>query len=93
MKNQPEESPYEGDAGVFGVTDQDREVARKGQNAEQAAKSGPMTVVAAAGIGTGSVLVLGLGAWTLLARRRASAPAPPAGHPAGGGHQPPPQGW
>ncbi|MFD4593451.1 hypothetical protein [Streptomyces rubiginosohelvolus] len=89
VKNQAEESPYEGDAGVFGVTDQDREVARKGQNAEQAAKSGPMTVVAAAGIGTGSVLVLGLGVWTLLARRRASA----AGHPAGGGHQPPAQGW
>ncbi|WP_097989610.1 hypothetical protein [Streptomyces sp. f51] len=89
VKNQAEESPYEGDAGVFGVTDQDREVARKGQNAEQAAKSGPMTVVAAAGIGTGSVLVLGLGVWTLLARRRASA----AGHPAGGGNQPPTQGW
>lgn len=84
MKNQAEESPYEGDAGVFGVTDQDREVARKGQNAEQAAKSGPMTVVAAAGIGTGSALVLGLGVWTLLARRRAAA----AGHPGGGGHQP-----
>lgn len=93
VKNQPGESPYEGDAGVFGVTDQDREVARKGQNAEQAAKSGPMTVVAAAGIGTGSVLVLGLGVWTLLARRRATAAAPAAGHPAGGGHQPPPQGW
>ncbi|MFJ2850076.1 hypothetical protein [Streptomyces rubiginosohelvolus] len=89
VKNQAEESPYEGDAGVFGVTDQDREVARKGQNAEQAAKSGPMTVVAAAGIGTGSVLVLGLGVWTLLARRRASA----AGHPAGGINQPPAQGW
>ncbi len=55
VKNEAEESPYEGDAGVFGVTDQDREVARKGQNAEQAAKSGPMKVVAAAGIGTGTV--------------------------------------
>lgn len=76
VKNRAGESPYEGDAGVFGVTDQDREVARKGQNAEQAAKSGPMKVVAAAGIGTGTVLVLGLGVWTLLARRRAAAPAP-----------------
>ncbi|MCX4710148.1 hypothetical protein [Streptomyces griseus] len=97
VKNKAEESPYEGDAGVFGVTDQDREVARDGKNARQAARSGPMTVVAAAGIGTGSVLVLGLGVWTLLARRRAVAGAPatghPAtGHPAGGGHQPP-QGW
>ncbi|MFG3404142.1 hypothetical protein [Streptomyces sp. NPDC048142] len=88
VKNTAEESPYEGDAGVFGVTDQDREVARKGKSAREAARSGPMTVVAAAGIGTGSVLVLGLGVWTLLARRRATA----AGYPAGGGHQPP-QGW
>lgn len=88
VKNNAEASPYEGDAGVFGVTDQDREVARKGKNAREAAQSGPMTVVAAAGIGTGSVLVLGLGVWTLLARRRAAgAPAP--GSPAVGGHQPP----
>ncbi len=95
VKNKAEESPYDGDAGVFGVTDQDREVARKGQNAEQAAKSGPMKAVAAAGIGTGSVLVLGLGVWMLLARRRAAAGAPAAGYPAGGGHQghQPPQGW
>lgn len=88
VKNDAGTSPYEGDAGVFGVTDQDREVARKGKNAREAARSGPMTVVAAAGIGTGSVLVLGLGVWTLLARRRAvGAPAP--GSPAVGGHQPP----
>ncbi|WP_097865637.1 hypothetical protein [Streptomyces sp. rh34] len=93
VKNDAETSPYEGDAGVFGVTDQDREVARKGKTAREAAQSGPMTVVAAAGIGTGSVLVLGLGVWTLLARRRAAgAPAsgsPAVGSPAGGGHQPP----
>lgn len=95
VKNKAEESPYDGDAGVFGVTDQDREVARKGQNAEQAAKSGPMKAVAAAGIGTGSVLVLGLGVWMLLARRRAAAGTSAAGYPAGGGHQghQPPQGW
>ncbi|MFI1224055.1 MULTISPECIES: hypothetical protein [unclassified Streptomyces] len=91
VKNTAGESPYEGDAGVFGVTDQDREVARKGQNAGQAAKSGPMKVVATAGIGTGSVLVLGLGVWTLLARRRAAG-APAAEFPPAGGHQPP-QGW
>ncbi|CAM5508738.1 Secreted protein OS=Streptomyces griseus OX=1911 GN=NCTC13033_03077 PE=4 SV=1 [Streptomyces griseus subsp. griseus] len=88
VKNKAEASPYEGDAGVFGVTDQDREVARKGKNAREAAQSGPMTVVAAAGIGTGSVLLLGLGVWTLLARRRAAVtPAP--GSPAVGGHRPP----
>lgn len=32
-----------------------------------------MTVVGIAGIGTGSVLVLGLGLWTYVARRRAPA--------------------
>ncbi|MFH9264322.1 hypothetical protein ACH4KN_08675 [Streptomyces sp. NPDC017546] len=93
VKNDAETSPYEGDAGVFGVTDQDREVARKGKTAREAAQSGPMTVVAAAGIGTGSVLVLGLGLWTLLARRRAAGAtasgSPAVGSPAGGVHQPP----
>lgn len=88
VKNKAETSPYEGDAGVFGVTDQDREVARKGKNAREAARSGPMTVVAAAGIGTGSVLLLGLGVWTLLARRRAAG-SPAAGTPVAGDHQPP----
>lgn len=34
-----------------------------------------MTVVAAGGIGTGSLLVFGLVVWTLVARRRASAGA------------------
>ncbi|MFJ2023600.1 hypothetical protein ACIODW_07260 [Streptomyces sp. NPDC087897] len=96
VKNKAGASPYDGDAGAFGVTDQDREVARKGQNAEQAAKSGPMKVVAAAGIGTGAVLVLGLGGWVLLARRRAAAPAatpsPASGAPGVGGHGAP-QGW
>ncbi|MER7696347.1 hypothetical protein [Streptomyces sp. NPDC096095] len=95
VKNRAESSPYEGDAGAFGVTDQDREVARKGKNAREAARSGPMTVVAAAGIGTGSVLLLGLGVWTLLARRRAAAGTPAAGYPADGVHRPghqPPQG-
>jgi hypothetical protein len=93
VKNKAEESPYEGDAGTFGVTGRDREAADQGKNAQELARSGPMTVVAAAGIGTGSVLVLGLGVWTLLARRRATAGAPAADCPAaGGGHQPP-QGW
>jgi hypothetical protein len=35
--------------------------------------NGTMTMVGAAGIGTGTALVLGLGMWTLLARRRAAA--------------------
>ncbi|MFI9774302.1 hypothetical protein ACIHCV_06220 [Streptomyces sp. NPDC051956] len=49
-----------------------------GQGGGQAAQGGSgranrMTVVGIAGIGTGSVLVLGLGVWTYVARRRASA--------------------
>ncbi|MFJ9622813.1 hypothetical protein [Streptomyces sp. NPDC101181] len=89
VKNDAEKSPYEeGDAGVFGVTEQDKDTARKGQNQQQAAKSGTMQVIAVAGIGTGTVLVLGLGAWTLLARRRGAA-----GAPAAAGHRAPPQGW
>ncbi|MFJ5123799.1 hypothetical protein ACIP80_01600 [Streptomyces sp. NPDC088555] len=85
-------SPYTGDAGVFSVTSQDKDMARSGQSGPQAARSERMKTIGAAGIGTGSVLVLGLGVWTLLARRRASAaPAVPAGgeQPYGG----PPQAW
>ncbi|WP_326698617.1 hypothetical protein OG909_15565 [Streptomyces sp. NBC_01754] len=85
--------PYEGDAGIFGVSDGDRDMAKSGQSAPEAAgRSHTMTLVAAAGIGAGTVLVLGLGMWTLLARRRAvSGPAP-----ATGGQPPygaPPQAW
>jgi hypothetical protein len=49
-----------------------------GQGGDQAGQGGSgrtnrMTVVGIAGIGTGSVLVLGLGVWTYVARRRAPA--------------------
>lgn len=77
-------SPYAGDAGIFKVTQDDRDTAEKGLSAPQAVKSSRMKVIGAAGIGAGSVLVLGLGVWTLLARRRA-ATAPAA---ASGGNQP-----
>ncbi|WP_371095842.1 hypothetical protein [Streptomyces sanglieri] len=86
------QSPYTGDAGIFSVTQDDRDMAKAGKSAQQAVKSGRMKVIGAAGIGAGSVLVLGLGVWTLLARRRA-ATAPAA---ASGGNQPyggPPQAW
>ncbi|KQX77838.1 MULTISPECIES: hypothetical protein [Streptomyces] len=86
-------TPYQGDAGIFGVSDADRDMAKNGQSAPEAGKSDTMKVVAAAGIGSGAVLVLGLGMWTLLARRRAgSAPVPPGagGPPPFGG---PPQTW
>lgn len=66
---------YDGDpaAAGFGLTDADREAAEKGQTVAEADESGTMKVVAAAGIGAGTVLVLGLGVWTVLARRRGSA--------------------
>ncbi|WP_241989710.1 MULTISPECIES: hypothetical protein [unclassified Streptomyces] len=90
------ESPYKGDAGIFAVTQDDKDAARKGRSGAQAAAgadSGTMKVVAAAGIGTGTLLVLWLGVWTLVARRRAAAvPAAPANagpYPYGG----PPQAW
>lgn len=86
-------TPYQGEAGVFGVTDDDRDMARNGQSAPEAGKSDTMEMVAVAGIGTGAVLVLGLGVWTLLARRRPV----PADVPPGAGGQPPfggpPQAW
>ena len=95
VRNEAQDSPYAGAAGIFGVSDEDKDMARSGQSAPQAARSDTMKVVAAAGIGTGSVLVLGLGAWTLLARRRTVPAAVPQGagaqqqSPYGG----PPQAW
>ncbi|MFG2625170.1 hypothetical protein [Streptomyces sp. NPDC048473] len=95
-------SPYTGDAGAFSVTQDDKDMARSGKSGPEAAESDTMRMVGVAGIGVGAVLVLGLGVWTLLARRRAltalagpSAPAAPigsngpvAGGRAGGGQPP-----
>ncbi|QNP64225.1 hypothetical protein [Streptomyces genisteinicus] len=87
---------YDGPAGDFQVTDDDREAADSGRNAAEEADGATMRVVAAAGIGTGTLLVLALGLWTLLARRGAAArgqdpvalpaqaQAVPGGAPAGG---------
>ncbi|MFI6682974.1 hypothetical protein [Streptomyces sp. NPDC050485] len=44
--------------------------------AAPSADDSAMKLLAAAGIGSGTVLVAGLGVWTLVARRRAAAPAP-----------------
>ncbi|MFF5919438.1 hypothetical protein ACFY8C_13930 [Streptomyces flavochromogenes] len=64
---------YDGDPGQFSVTADDKEAAEKGTSVAQAASdSDSMRVVAAAGIGSGTLLLLGLGAWTLVARRRAA---------------------
>ncbi|MFC8894477.1 hypothetical protein [Streptomyces cinereoruber] len=65
---------YDGDPGPFAVTAGDKEAAEKGasgaQADEEAERGDTMRLVAAAGLGTGTVLLLGLGAWTLVARRR-----------------------
>ncbi|MFF5450732.1 hypothetical protein ACFY40_05710 [Streptomyces sp. NPDC012950] len=67
---------YDGDPGPFAVTPDDRRTAEKGssgaQAAEDAERGDVMRLVATAGIGTGTVLLLGLGAWTLVARRTAA---------------------
>ncbi|MFJ2935261.1 hypothetical protein ACIO8G_21130 [Streptomyces sp. NPDC087219] len=64
---------YDGDPGQFSVTADDKKAAEKGTSgAQEASGSDSMRVVAAAGIGSGTVLLLGLGGWTLMARRRAA---------------------
>ncbi|WP_367124851.1 hypothetical protein [Streptomyces phytohabitans] len=80
---------YDGDPaeGGFGVTGEDREQAEKGQSADatEDGDGGALRLVGYAGIGTGTVLLAGLGAWTVLARRRAGAGAPDAGTGTGTG--------
>ncbi|MFF2522492.1 hypothetical protein [Streptomyces liangshanensis] len=64
---------YAGPAGDFAVDEGERDEAAGGPAGPGgAADGGTMALVAAAGIGTGTLLVLWLGAWTLLARRRAA---------------------
>lgn len=66
---------YAGDAEAagFGVGEDDREQAEKGQSAADAERSATLRLVAYGGIGTGVVLILVLAVWTLAARRRAAA--------------------
>ncbi|MEU1122601.1 hypothetical protein ABZ371_03210 [Streptomyces sp. NPDC005899] len=91
VRNDAGPTPYRGAAGIFGVGEEDLDTARDGLSESRAGGSGTMRTVAAAGIGTGSVLVLGLGVWTLLARRRSVPGASvPGGQPPFGG---PPQAW
>ncbi len=76
VEGEPRSAPaYAGAAGDFQVTDRDQEAADSGKSAPEIEKSDSMKLVAAAAIGAGSVLVLGLGAWMLLARRRGGAAA------------------
>ncbi|MEV7277116.1 hypothetical protein [Streptomyces sp. NPDC093111] len=73
VTGQPKPAPgYVGAAGPFAVTDADRDAAASGQSAPEAARSEGLRVVGVAGIGAGTVLLLGLGAWWLLARRGAA---------------------
>ncbi|MEU9299032.1 hypothetical protein [Streptomyces sp. NPDC048269] len=66
-------------AGGFGVGAEDRAAARDGLTAPEAAdaaeKGSVMRVVAGAGFGTGTLLLLVLGGWILLARRGGGATA------------------
>ncbi len=55
---------------VFEVTDEEREAAAEGV---AAGDDTVMRAVAVGGIGTGSALLVGLGVWTLVARRRPAA--------------------
>ncbi|MFB7372739.1 hypothetical protein ACFC0D_23145 [Streptomyces sp. NPDC056222] len=80
---------YDGDAGAFKVTDDDRDAAASGASGPQAQKSDSMALVAAAGIGAGTVLIVGLGLWTLAGRRRAARATPQDGPPQFG----PPTTW
>lgn len=71
VKGRAESGPgYAGPAGDFTVTPEKLDDATNGQSSEDAARSDRMALVAASGIGAGTVLLVGLGAWTLLARRR-----------------------
>ncbi|MFD7439913.1 hypothetical protein [Streptomyces sp. NPDC059909] len=88
---------YVGPLGDFGVSE-----------GEKAEKSSTMKLVGAAGIGAGTVLVLGLGAWMLVARRRvagqphvlpasaqgqAQAPIQPQSRPQSQSQYGPPAAW
>ena len=74
VSGQPQGGPeYAGESdpeGVFEVSDQDREAAAEGVAAGDGTA---MRALAVGGIGTGSALLLGLGVWTVVARRGTAA--------------------
>ncbi|WP_344628921.1 hypothetical protein [Streptomyces glaucosporus] len=65
---------YDGNAAEagFGVTDGDREAAARGLSEAEARAGATLRTVGWAGVGTGTALLLGLGLWTVLARRGAA---------------------
>ncbi|MFD5834335.1 hypothetical protein ACFWHV_12295 [Streptomyces collinus] len=74
VSGQPQSGPeYAGESepkGVFEVSDQDREAAAEGV---AAGDDTAMRALAVGGIGAGSALLVGLGVWTVLARRGTAA--------------------
>ncbi|MEV8594383.1 hypothetical protein [Streptomyces sp. NPDC052012] len=56
--------------GIFTVTDQDRDAASEGT---ETGDDSAMKALAVGGIGTGSALLIGLGVWTVVARRQGAA--------------------
>ncbi|MFD8543597.1 hypothetical protein [Streptomyces sp. NPDC059649] len=94
VRQKPEPGPeYASPAQDFSVTPDDREAARNGRNAqEDAAPDRTLMTVGYAGIGTGVVLLTGLGAWMLAARRSAAARPPTQRTPQGQQFRPP-GGW
>ncbi|UGY92569.1 hypothetical protein [Streptomyces gobiensis] len=99
FRGEPKEAPdYDGDAVAagFGVTDEDRKAAEQGLTAADVADSDSKQLIAWAGIGAGTVLILGLALWVLIARRRAAAAAAQPPYPTTVHQQPgygPPDGW
>lgn len=69
-KGGPEYAGESQPPGVFEISDQDREAAAEGV---AAGDDTAMRAVAVGGIGTGSALLVGLGVWTVVARRRSAA--------------------
>ncbi|MGW6569143.1 hypothetical protein [Streptomyces sp. NPDC054975] len=88
---------YDGDAGPFKVTADDRDAAASGASGAEAQTDDGMVLVAAAGFGAGTVLLVGLGVWTLAGRRQArrdAARGASQGGPQGGPPQfGPPTAW
>ncbi|MFD4373659.1 hypothetical protein [Streptomyces sp. NPDC058486] len=76
VTGEKQEGPgYAGDPGIFQVTADDQEAAASGATEAESATDTTMVALAAGGLGLGTVLLVGLGAWTLLARRAAAAGA------------------
>ncbi|MGA5007715.1 hypothetical protein [Streptomyces koyangensis] len=73
VQGEPVAGPrYAADPGPFQVGDRERDAAEAGRSDAEVARGETMAVVAASGIGTGTVLLVGLGVWFWLARRGAA---------------------